>query len=91
MAGPIAAAFWHDRKWTPGTFGDGYDYESIEARCDGNSVRFHELKCEVEKSIKRHWPVVAAVADLLVKNRTVLGWEIRELVKAHISELSDAQ
>jgi ATP-dependent Zn protease len=43
------------------------------------------LRRETEAIIKEHWPAIQAVAAALMKRRSLLGDEIRELVKSSMS------
>jgi hypothetical protein len=91
MAGPLAKAEWTGTPWN-------WQFEAKWAKlndihCDAAAIdslgmlgtaEFFAAEKEIRAALKKHWHVVAGLADLLIQNRTVSGADIRTFVQSKL-------
>ena len=69
------------RKWNepPGTSGDQGHIKSDRRKLGENARKPEEYEAECRALVTKHWPMIEAVANRLLKERTIGGNEIYEL------------
>ena len=83
MAGGMAETEYlkDGRKWNepPGTSGDRNHIKDDRRRLGENARKPEEYEAECKALVTKHWPMIEAVANRLLKEETVGGSEILEL------------